>query len=341
MNFEPLIQWHLICFAQSPRCQSYLTQQPFAATENSLVLGRFFLMPDITTDGLKQFVAAAKPLHRENGWADFDLEVARRACLQWTPLETCEAKKQILKKISSLLTVARFALQGSIDLERYELPVPKAPPADFHPCQDICTVKDLEQRLREHYSYAGSLAPAEELFKYMAKRGWTLQAQRWRWQQPAADPCLHLQNVKSQGVSSSTSKRWKYIPLHVSCPKCTVTPWALAVCLWIFWQGGTCFHQSSREHFWTCGILKRSKCFFCPHHVLSSVFCKLVFGTRKKWTQHGGRRSGTKVFIMWISAWRGLRCSWKKRKKSCTSTLNEQSHGNCLKWKLWGRTPLF
>ena len=126
-------------------------------------------MPDITTDGLKQFVAAAKPLHLENGWAGFDLEVAREACLQWTPLETCEAKKQILKKFSSLLTVARFALQGSIDLERYELPVPKAPPADFHPCQDICTVKDLEQRLREHYSYAGSLAPAEELFKYMAK----------------------------------------------------------------------------------------------------------------------------------------------------------------------------
>ena len=64
-------------------------------------------MPNITTDGLKQFVAAAKPLHLENGWADFDLEVAREACLQWTPLETCEAKKKVLKKISNLLTVAR------------------------------------------------------------------------------------------------------------------------------------------------------------------------------------------------------------------------------------------
>lgn len=90
-------------------------------------------MPDITTDGLKQFVAAAKPLHLENGWADFDLEVAREACLQWMPLETCEAKKKVFKQFSSLLTVARFALQGSIDLEQYELPVPKAPLADFHP----------------------------------------------------------------------------------------------------------------------------------------------------------------------------------------------------------------
>lgn len=33
---------NLSCFARSPRCQSYLTQQPFAATENSLVLRRVF-----------------------------------------------------------------------------------------------------------------------------------------------------------------------------------------------------------------------------------------------------------------------------------------------------------
>lgn len=124
---------------------------------------------EVTREGLTQFIAAARTCRNESTstWGEHELQVCREACVQYMPLETCEGKIYALKKFSNLLTIAQFALSGNAPLDNMDIAIPKPPPPNFVPSQKCCSIQGFADRLRERYSEADSLAPADELMKCM------------------------------------------------------------------------------------------------------------------------------------------------------------------------------